>query len=495
MSGLRWWLTSLSLVVAGAANRVPRFAREPMAALPPHDQRHWRRRLGEGFRLLADGKEALAVRLALIEQAQVSIDAQYYQWKTDSSGQLLLSALVDAADRGVRVRLLVDDIHTNDDPAIARINAHPNIHIRLFNPFGSRVLTPITRPLEWLWDFSRANHRMHNKALVVDGEVVIIGGRNVGDEYFGLHPRRNFLDTDVLALGDFVDEVIKAFDLFFNCEWSVPVSRLILLRPIGAEVKLAFRRLREFRDKPHCRALLARLPSSPLEGRLLPGQARVIYDKPHKVRRFRRRAGSSTALVLSRLAQQARKQLLVFSPYLVPSQDLIARLGIQTGRGVRTRFVTNSLAANDVIMAHTGYQDQRPALLSAGVELNELARDAPLPGGKTEGSHSSLHAKLLVYDRSHLYIGTFNMDPRSIFINTEMGLLIDCEPLAREVTVLARAMIRSGHCWQPRLDGHDLIWWRRFNGSLFTSAVEPQSSLWRRLLAWLLSWLPVRNQL
>ncbi len=495
MSGFRWWLTSLSVLVAGAVDRVPRFAREPMAAIGPQSGHPWQQRLGKGFRLLADGTEALAVRLALIEQASSSIDAQYYQWKLDTSGQLLLSALVDAADRGVRVRLLIDDVHTNDDPALARINAHPNIHLRLFNPFGSRVLTPITRPLEWLWDFSRANHRMHNKALLVDGEVAVMGGRNVGDEYFGLHPRRNFLDCDVLALGDFMTQAQGAFDLFFNAQWAVPMSRLILLKPLKAEVRKAMANLKAVRQRPQFQALLARLPAAPLDPPLCPGKAQVVFDKPHKIKRFRRRAGSQTAATLSRLAEQVKDTLLVFTPYLAPSDELVTRLKDETARGVRTTIITNSLASNDVVIAHTGYRDHRTDLLAAGVRLMELAPDAPLPGGKAPGSHASLHAKLLVYDRQRLYIGTFNLDPRSIFINTELGLLIECPPLAREVTVLARAMMRSGHCWQPALDEGELTWQRRFNGAEQTNSTEPQASIWRRLAARVLGLLPVQNQI
>lgn len=497
MSSLRWWLTSLSLLVAGAATRVPRFAREPSTRLPPRDDLPWRGRLGQGLRLLDDNKEALAVRLALIEAAQVSIDAQYYQWRVDTSGKLLLAALLDAAERGVRVRLLIDDIHTDDDPLIARLNIHPNVNIRLFNPFGSRVLTPITRPLEWLWDFSRANHRMHNKALVIDGEVVVLGGRNVGDEYFGLHPRRNFLDMDVLAVGAVAVEVGDAFDLFYNAQWAVPVSRLITLKPLKIEARLAFKKLHAFWDKPHCQALLQSLPKRVLDKPLLPGQAQVLFDQPskiHPLRRNRRRAGSRTAVALARLARATRHQLLVVSPYLVPSNEIIALMGVLAGSGVRNQVLTNSLAANDVVVAHTGYSAQREAMLSAGINLYELAPDALLPGGQEPGSQSGLHAKLIAYDRRQLYVGTFNLDPRSIFINTEMGLLLDSPALVAQLEGHLAPYL-GAQSWQPQFSGSSLLWRRCRDGELWTQSVEPQASLWRRFWARVLAWLPVRSQL
>ncbi|WKE65527.1 phospholipase D family protein [Gallaecimonas kandeliae] len=498
MSSARWWLTTLSLLVAGAVNRVPRFAREPSRLLPPLPHKPWQARLGLGVRLLADNKEALAVRLALIEAASSSIDAQYYQWRVDTSGKLLLAALLDAADRGVRVRLLIDDIHTDDDPLIARLNAHANIQIRLFNPFGSRVLTPITRPLEWLWDFSRANHRMHNKALVVDGEVVVLGGRNVGDEYFGLHPRRNFLDLDLLAVGEVALEVGQAFDLFYNSQWAVPVTRLIALRPLRIEARMAFRKLHDFWDKPQCQALLRSLPKGVLDKPLLPGTMQVLFDQPskiHPLRRKRRRGGSHTALVLARLARETSSDLLVVSPYLVPSAEIIALMGVLCGRGVQNRILTNSLAANDVVLAHTGYAAQRQAMLSAGVGLYELAPDAELPGGKEAGSSSSLHAKLILYDRRRLYLGTFNLDPRSIFINTEMGLLLDSPELVSALEDWVQGYLGGEQSWQPDFSGTRLLWRRCQEQSVWSSSVEPQASLWRRALARVLSWLPVRSQL
>ena len=389
-------------------------------------------------------------------------------------------------------------MHTDDDPLIARLNAHSNIHIRLFNPFGNRVLTPITRPLEWLWDFSRANHRMHNKALIVDGEVVLLGGRNVGDEYFGLHPRRNFFDLDVMAVGPVATEVGEAFDLFYNAQWAVPVSRLIALMPLKIEVKQALRTLRQFWQQPQCRALLSRLPREVLHSApLLAGEAQVLFDQPSKIHplRRKRRAGSHTATELGRLARSTERDMLILSPYLVPANELIALMGVLSGKGVRIRVLTNSLAANDVVIAHTGYAAQRPALLSAGVALHELAADAALPGGKEPGSHSGLHAKVISYDSHKLYIGTFNLDPRSIFINTEMGLLINSPQLAGELDALAGRYLSGAQSWMPYFSGSALLWRRRVGESVETTSVEPQASLRRRLAARLLAWLPVRSQL
>ncbi|WP_115720393.1 phospholipase D family protein [Gallaecimonas mangrovi] len=498
MSGLRWWLTSLSLLVAGAVNRVPRFARVLSNRLPPAANRPWQQQLGKGARLLADNKDALAVRLALIRRAEISIDAQYYQWRGDTSGKLLLAALLSAADKGVQVRMLIDDVHTEDDPLIARLNVHANVAIRLFNPFGSRVLTPITRPLEWLWDFSRANHRMHNKALIVDGEAVVLGGRNVGDEYFGLHPRRNFLDMDVLAVGDIAQEVAEAFDLFYNAEWSVPVSQLITLRPLRREARQAFKKLNAFWDQPHCQALLDSLPKNVLEKPLVSAEMQVLYDLPSKVhplRKSHRKMGSHTALALAREARNTRHKLTVVSPYLVPSNEILAQMGMLEGSGVETHILTNSLAANDVVLAHTGYAAQREAMLSADIALSELAVDAELPGGKESGSLSGLHAKLISYDDHRFFVGTFNLDPRSIFINTEMGLLIDSPELAAQLQQLLTPYISGSQSWQPTFCGQKLVWRRQIAGQVWTESTEPQATVWRRFMAHVLSWLPVRSQL
>ncbi|WP_417362829.1 phospholipase D family protein [Gallaecimonas pentaromativorans] len=498
MSGLRWWLTSLSLLVAGAINRVPRFAREPSYRLPVPAGTPWQQRLGTGVRLLWDNKDALATRLALIQNAKASIDAQYYQWRADTSGKLLLAAVLDAAERGVRVRLLIDDVHTDDDPLIARLNVHQNVSIRLFNPFGSRVLTPITRPLEWLWDFSRANHRMHNKALIVDGELVVLGGRNVGDEYFGLHPRRNFLDMDLLAVGPIAEDVAEAFDLFYNAQWAVPVSRLISLRPLKREARQAFKNLKAFWDRPQCQALLASLPRGVLEQPLHPAGMEVLFDPPSKVhplRKQRRRAGSRTAIALGRLARETRHELLVVSPYLVPSGEILGQMGQLKGAGAQVRILTNSLAANDVVIAHSGYAAQRHAMLATGIELFELASDADLPGGQEAGSQSGLHAKLIAYDKRRLFVGTFNLDPRSIFINTEMGLLLDCPAIVAELEAQLAPYVGGGQSWQPGFSGSALLWRRSHQGEQWSASVEPQASLWRRFLARVLSWLPVRSQL
>ncbi|MFM7179920.1 MAG: phospholipase D-like domain-containing protein [Verrucomicrobiales bacterium] len=450
--------------------------------------------------LLTDGPEALHARLDLIDQAERTLELQYYLWHADEAGAVLAERMLAAADRGVRVRVLLDDIDLDGrDAGLLAFHAHPRIEVRLFNPFRRGWL----RFFEWLTRFGELNRRMHNKALVSDDVRCVVGGRNIGNEYFGLDPEVAFNDLDIAADGPVALEARKSFDAYWESKRARPVGEVVEPGSAFASGPGAFRAALDFLAA-RGREVLARqdLAEMPPEARpwnrdAAEAKAQLLADPPEKSwsRRARKR-GLATALAVA--MESAETEVLIVSPYFVPRRRLLTRLTGLTRRGVKVRVLTNSLASNDVIAVHAGYSPKRPALLRGGVGLFELKPDggqlrrsgkAKLQFRPSEG-RASLHAKLFVIDRKTVFIGSFNLDPRSARLNTEMGILVDCPALACEAAEFAESLMAESN--EVGLADNRLFW-KGADGNV--TAKEPHAGLGLRLLVSLLGCLPIEEHL
>jgi putative cardiolipin synthase len=461
-----------------------------------------------GFRPLPNGVDALVVRILLAEAARRSLDVQYYIWHNDLTGRLFANALLRAADRGVRVRILVDDVGTKaNDATLLSLDSHPNIEIRLFNPVASRTF----RGLGMLTDFTRVNRRMHNKAFVVDNQRAVLGGRNIGDEYFEAHGDVAFSDLDVLTLGPVVGEVSKAFDSFWNAPVSVPIGALSGRPSEVASLEALRAQLTAFvdsqRDSPyvsHARSTAAQRLAAGTDG-LFWGKAHLLVDDPAKVSRPPEDTEGHLLPQLARVGVQLRSELLIISPYFVPGDAGVASLRTMVQRGVRVTVLTNSLAASDVGAVHAGYKRYREPLLEAGVRIYELKPDA-IAYGRTKredrqisGSRASLHAKTFVFDRRAVFIGSLNLDPRSVQLNTEIGVVCESEPMANEMATGIEAALDQVAWRVERVAEREgqahLVWIETTAEGTRTLAKEPEVSAWRQLGIWFLGLLPIESQL
>ena len=461
-----------------------------------------------GLHALVDAHDAFTARLSLADRAEHSLDVQYFIWNKDMTGRILAERLFRAADRGVRVRLLLDDLGTMpSDAVLLAIDSNPNIEVRMFNPARLRSL----RLLGILADIGRLNKRMHNKAFIADGEVAIVGGRNIGDEYYGANEGANFADLDVAVIGPVVKEVSSEFDLYWNHAGAVPVANLSrqnttpeqyaamrakLAAPCSTE---AADYLQDLRNSEFARDLRHRTVT------FFWGRATIVQDHPDKVLTSSSRTATHLAPQLRALTDRTQRELFLVSPYFVPGKKGVDLLADVRQRGVRVVVLTNSLAATDGVPVHSGYQRYRRPLIEAGVELYEIKptatagrerRSTGLFGSRGAGgsSGSSLHAKTFAFDRRIGFIGSYNLDPRSSRLNTEMGVLFDCPALARQIpeTVerdLDRAAYRVG------LEDRRLVWTTREDGRQARYTSEPQASLWKRIKSTVLSWLPIEGLL
>ena len=395
-----------------------------------------------GIHAIPQANEAFAARALLAGAADKSLDVQYYIWRDDQTGRLLFESLWGAAQRGVRVRLLLDDNGVAGlDDTLAALDAHPQIEVRLYNPFVQRGGL---RALGYVTDFTRLNRRMHNKSFTADNLATIVGGRNVGNEYFGAGNETLFEDLDVLAVGGVVREVSAAFDLYWNSASAYPVSRL--LRDPGKEGAARLEAgFAAARTDPESVQYVRALRDTALVRDLLAGRlaldwtdARLVRDDPAKTLDATGRTDVLLLAELLRTTVQPKQSFDLISPYFVPGEEGTAALAELARRGVAVRVLTNSLEATDVGAVHAGYATRRHDLLRAGVRLYELKRSAeqekPAAKSASGGSSSaSLHAKTFTLDRAHTFVGSFNFDPRSALLNTEMGLMIDSPALGRRL--------------------------------------------------------------
>ena len=453
-----------------------------------------------GFRLLQEGEFAIDARLALVRRAERSIDAQYYQVQADGTGLAFLGALRDAALRGVRVRLLVDDLYAGgEDELFATLAATPGVEVRLFNPLPSRSKAFVTRVLLSLNEFGRINHRMHNKLLVADNAFAIAGGRNIADEYFMRSTSANFIDMDVLSAGPIVREQSAVFDRYWNSPYAFPVetiAHLLYERPA------AQRRFDEIVERaatiaaPHAPDGLGGLPLSAelAAGRatLVPASARVLADAPEKIIEHRRDPEASTVThsVLA-VFGAARSEVTIASPYFIPGPVGMASMQEAIAHRVTVSVFTNSLGATDEPLVHWRYARYRRDMLRLGVHIQELSPDlARSSGGFGDFGRSSgrLHAKVAVVDRRFVFVGSMNLDARSAWSNTEAGLLIDSPPLARGIHALVdRDRNESVYRLRLRPDRETIEWVSTdAQGRETVTDDEPHGSWLLRLKMWLL---------
>lgn len=447
--------------------------------------------------LVEDPTEALTKRLALIEAADRTIDAQYYIWKRDVSGHLVIKSLLQAAERGVKVRVLVDDI--NMDGLVNRvraINDHPNIQIRVFNPFSVRL--PLDQGLFRLVEFSidgfRLNHRMHNKVLIADNQLGILGGRNIGNDYFGLDEKLNFYDTDVLVSGPIVGKLSAGFDIYWNSPWARSVEDIVTFNLISPDLESTWARIERSIGThadvlPEPKSIDWRTAFATATASRVAEHA-VLYDEPD-VRWFQKPDEMADALIEH--AREVKSEVLVATPYLVPTPRLLDTVRDLQARGVKIKVMTNSLSSNDLVIAHASYQKYRKTLLKSGIELFEMRADAALGQAPQviNAEKRGFHSKYIVFDDDLVYIGSLNLDPRSASINTELGVVLRSGDLAGKLRASFEALAGPENAWRVEQDVKGLKW---------TSAAgvlhrQPAASKRQRFWSWLLSLLPLSNQL
>lgn len=458
-----------------------------------------------GFRVINNGVAALMTRAALADLAERSIDIQYYIYDPDETGVFLVERLLAAAQRGVRVRILLDDYLLGlDDATLAKINAQPNIEIRIFNPFLDRARW--SRSLQMLFNMDRLGHRMHNKVFAVDGQIGILGGRNVSNHYMEGEADANFRDVDLLASGPVLQEVEKSFDAFWNSEMAVPVAAFGVA-PAEGDVSAVFGR----RPKDGALDIGPAAEYSPRKQALVtsvlagegfiwaPGQA--IAEPPVRQHPGDAKSSSVIARTLAIARQGARREVSYEVAYFVPGERGVEVLAALVARGVHVRILTNSLASTDVIAVHAGYARYREALLAAGVELYEYRTDAkrPEPVGhrlRLGSSGSALHAKVVIHDRRLVWVGSANFDPRSRHLNTEAGLLIESEVLAEKLLSSMDRDYSPQGSWRLVLETDPdslvrrIVWLGEENGTPVRHFSDPGAGFMRHLGVGFYSILP-----
>ncbi|WP_394200955.1 phospholipase D family protein [Shewanella waksmanii] len=444
---------------------------------------------------LLSGVDAFVARLAVVKAAEHSIDLQYYIYRADDTGKLLLSYLLEAADRGVRVRILLDDLTTKGaDDGLMLLASHPNIQVRLFNPSFERYF----RSISMITGFSRLNSRMHNKSLTVDNQITIVGGRNIGDEYFSNNSDVDFGDFDLLTIGSAVDQVSDQFDDYWNAPLAVEISALNQRRFDESELaaaELTHQQQRQilqqlpYVERMELSELLVAIRHDELQWSW--GNAEVLYDPPNKV--LGQHSEQWMMSELSRFFARAEREILLVSPYFVPTKQGVDAILATVEAGVKVTVVTNSLAATDVLAVHAGYQPYRKRLLEGGVALYEVKVD-PLkrPSAWQGSSRSSLHAKTFIIDREAIFVGSFNFDPRSANINTELGLVVDVPQLSYDLQQSIEQLLKKT-AYRLRLKDGDIVWHDQLHDRLLYA--EPRAGFWRKFLVDLIGLFPIESQL
>lgn len=453
-----------------------------------------------GAILLNHGLDAFAARALAARNAGRSLDLMYYMWHDDLCGRLLALEVWRAAERGVRVRMLLDDMNQHGlDRQMLALDAHPNIEIRLYNPFRNR--RGPRRLVEMLIRALRVNHRMHNKAWITDGRLAIVGGRNIGEEYFDSAANTNFRDLDMVLLGPAVAGAEVIFDRYWNSETAVT------LKALAGKDSDSLHRFIDRSDKQaldeRARAYLARVEAAPgvaafFTRELHPvwsAQLEVAADPPQKWRRDDRQQWLVRRLV--EVIGSARTQAALISPYFVPGKEGTRRLVERSANGVAVGVVTNSLAANDVPAAHAGYARYRKRLLTGGVKLYELRAQGHQETARLFGSSgASLHTKAFVIDARRGFVGSFNLDMRSAALNTEMGVLFDDPEIGAALVAEYLRLAGPALSYSVKTAPDGRLQWE--DGGVRPPAIltrEPDASFMRRVVASILRWLPIESQL
>ena len=441
-----------------------------------------------GFYPLNDGMDALGARLRLIEGAERSIDVQYFLMKDDDAGELFSGTLLKAADRGVRVRFLLDDVFTSvDDDILGLLNRHPNIEIRLYNPISRRGLYY----LNYAGDFKRANRRMHSKSITADNAFTIVGGRNIADEYFQLLDDAEFLDYDVLALGPVAADVSEQFDDFWNSSRTIPMEVLhntfteedLIKERAEIDEELVIGPNSTYRKAMNSEHMLELIDGS---GIVYPAPATLLHDGAAKLENPIDLSHMTLISDLGKLILESEKSVFIITPYFIPTQSGVEFWQKVLDKGMSVTIVTNSLASTNHVPVHSGYARYRKEMLEMGASMYEVRANAVRPGSVSTDSSPkalTLHTKLILIDERYLFVGSLNLDPRSIEINAEMGLLIDSPLIAQQfLTQINQGLPELSYKLELEDDGR-LQWLATIDGNEKIETKEPLTSWWRRFLA------------
>ena len=447
-----------------------------------------------GLATLLDNADAFAARALSAAQAGRSLDLMYYIWRTDVTGWLLLDALIAAADRGVRIRLLLDDVNVQGfDPAFLALTGHPMIEVRLFNPTRNRGHV-VRRTVEMLLGLARFNRRMHGKLWIADGRLAIIGGRNIGDTYFGALEggTRNSVDADMLLVGPKVDEVAALFDSYWNLGLSMPILALWPGFKMNL-TKFCTRLACQVRTPPSrrylARTLDGRTAETVLAGRLhWTDKVQLLADPPDKAYGNHSAPWMSTAI--TDILLHAQTEVRLITPYFVPGQAGIAGLTGLAARGVRVCLLTNALSATDMLLVYGAYRRYRGALLAAGAVIHEFS---PIP--KKGRKRDVLHSKVFVIDGRQAIVGSLNFDLRSAFTNTELGLLFEHPALVADITGMIESLSAPDQSYAVSRPQHALHWAVARPGLPAVMFVEPEASRPQRAISWLVGRLPIQAYL
>lgn len=477
-----------------------RYAQAIQPMLAQHPQQ-------SGVRPLIDAREAFAARMLLARNAQYSLDLQYYIWRNDRTGTLLFEALHEAADRGVKVRLLLDDHSTGGlDAVLIALQSHPNIEVRLYNPLKLRR----PRWINYLYDFARLNRRMHNKLFIADQQVLISGGRNIGDEYFGAHDGVVFSDLDVLLIGPIVAETQADFERYWNAPSAVPLNQLLTLtKPIT--LSALEERAKMIERDPGTKRFVEALREHPFVQDFFQrklefewAEVNLLSDDPRKTLGLAKQH-HLLAFQLQQAIGNPEQCLKLVSPYFVPTATGVDELSKLAARGVDITILTNALESTDVAVVHSGYAKWRKDLIAAGIQLYEMQKMSPiarklerklrrqrLKGKERFGSSaSSLHAKTFSVDKKRVFVGSFNFDPRSLALNTELGFVIHSAKLAQQIDAAFIETVPN-FAYRVNTDERGKLYWEERLGQRTTRyRIEPGTSWWRRLGTRLLALLPV----
>ena len=447
-----------------------------------------------GFYPLNNGMDALGIRLHLAEMAQKSIDLQYFLMKNDTAGALIASVLLRAADRGVRIRFLLDDVFTRvPDDSFLLVNQHPNIEIRLFNPVSRRG----SYAINYVAQFSQANRRMHNKSFTVDNAVSVVGGRNIADEYFQLKENAVFVDYDVLAVGPIVADISRSFDKYWNHALAVPIDQFIDDKK-GHDLETIRAKIAEEHGHVYESVFKQALDSHLLQDfiadrvQLYTGPAWVLADDPDKLVNPIDSAHMNLAMALRDILNNAQKEVIFISPYYVPGERGVQYACELAAKGLRIVILTNSLASTNHVPVHSAYARYRRDVIRAGIELYEMRANAgrELIGDENAPDTLTLHTKAILIDQRYLFVGSLNLDPRSFEINAEMGLIIDCESMAHPYVRDGDARLAT-LAYRVRLnDKGKLEWHGRIGNQEVVETKEPLTGWWRRFKAWFMKIAP-----
>lgn len=460
-----------------------------------------------GFYLLSDNTDAFVARLALATMAEDTLDIQYYIMHNDASGQYLAYAILSAADRGVHVRILVDDINlSGSDSRLRMLSQHENIDIRIFNPLANRDWL---RHIELIINLDQAGRRMHNKVFICDGSAAIIGGRNIGDEYFDARHNLNFIDLDLLSVGPIVNEVTSSFDDYWVSPWASSIEDISKTIVVKKQLTNIRKKLKDKWHRAKNKQYFKSLKQSDLTQRIIKkevpfiwAEAKLFYDRPENLHQNTSIKTIHFGPRILPYFEQAKSELLMASPYFVPGNVGTRWFSEKLKQGVRLKILTNSLATTDVIAVHAGYKKYRKDLLRSGVELFELKSSANnfvtnakiLLGGSR---HASLHAKYMVVDQQYVFVGSANLDPRSGNLNTEIGIMVDSKELATQAAQLFARTTASESSYQLSLSKstNKINWLTSESNNKVCFTDEPNTSFIKRSAVFILSLLPIESLL